>query len=182
MEYSEINDYPPANTLEQRNHNDYPIMRCENCYEILKINSNTNKKEIELKCEKEGITKNIPYKKFFEKLKKYEDINCCQFCKKKNPSQKYYLCKACSNKILCQNCFKTHCKKHDMDVRVVSTKNGVLLRIKDDCRAFNPVEMNQIFNPDDPSKNIGIRMISKIADEFSYQNTFGLNVLTIVIK
>ncbi|MBR3736116.1 MAG: ATP-binding protein, partial [Lachnospiraceae bacterium] len=73
-------------------------------------------------------------------------------------------------------------KKHDMDVRVVSTKNGVLLRIKDDCRAFNPVEMNQIFNPDDPSKNIGIRMISKIADEFSYQNTFGLNVLTIVIK
>ena len=73
-------------------------------------------------------------------------------------------------------------KKHNMDVRVVSTKNGVLLRIKDDCRAFNPVEMNQIFNPDDPSKNIGIRMISKIADEFSYQNTFGLNVLTIVIK
>ena len=73
-------------------------------------------------------------------------------------------------------------KKYDMDVRVVSTKNGVLLRIKDNCKAFNPVEMNQIFNPENPFKNIGIRMISKIADEFSYQNTFGLNVLTIVIK
>lgn len=73
-------------------------------------------------------------------------------------------------------------KKYDMDVRVVSTKNGVLLRIKDNCKAFNPVEMNQIFNPENPFKNIGIRMISKIADEFSYQNTFGLNVLTIMIK
>lgn len=78
--------------------------------------------------------------------------------------------------------FSADHKKHDMDVRVVSTKNGILLRIKDNCKAFNPVEMNQIFNPEDPTKNIGIRMISKIADEFSYQNTFGLNVLTIVIK
>ncbi len=73
-------------------------------------------------------------------------------------------------------------KKHSLDVRVVSMKNSILLRIKDDCKAFNPVEMNRIFNHEDPFKNIGIRMISKIADEFSYQNTFGLNVLTIVIK
>lgn len=73
-------------------------------------------------------------------------------------------------------------KKHALDVRVVSTKNGILLRIKDDCKAFNPVEMNRIFNHEDPFKNIGIRMISKLADEFSYQNTFGLNVLTIVVK
>ncbi len=73
-------------------------------------------------------------------------------------------------------------KKHGMDVRVVSMKDGILLRIKDDCKAFNPVEMNKILNPEDPFKNIGIRMISKIADEFSYQNTFGLNVLTIVIR
>ena len=32
-------------------------------------------------------------------------------------------------------------KKHALDVRVVSTKNGILLRIKDNCKAFNPVEM-----------------------------------------
>ncbi len=73
-------------------------------------------------------------------------------------------------------------KKHALDVRVISMEKGIMLRIKDDCIPFNPLEMNKIFNPEDPYKNIGIRMISKLADEFTYQNTFGLNVLTIVMK
>ena len=73
-------------------------------------------------------------------------------------------------------------KKHDMDVRVVSMKDGIMLRIKDNCKPFNPVEMNKLLNPEDPTKNIGIRMVSKLSDEFSYQNMLGLNVLTIKIR
>ncbi len=78
--------------------------------------------------------------------------------------------------------FNADNKDHNMDVRVVSKKDGIMLRIKDDCNPFDPVGMNKLLNPDDPSKNIGIRMVSKIADEFSYQNMLGLNVLTIKIK
>ncbi len=78
--------------------------------------------------------------------------------------------------------FNADNKDHNMDVRVVSKKDGIMLRIKDDCKPFDPVGMNKLLNPDDPSKNIGIRMVSKIADEFSYQNMLGLNVLTIKIK
>lgn len=78
--------------------------------------------------------------------------------------------------------FNADNKKHGLDVRVIPTKNGIMLRIKDDCKPFDPVEISRIFNSEDMSKNIGIRMISKIADEFTYQNMFGLNVLTIVIK
>ncbi|MCR5156516.1 MAG: ATP-binding protein [Butyrivibrio sp.] len=78
--------------------------------------------------------------------------------------------------------FNADSRKHDMDVRVVSLNDGIMLRIKDDCKAFNPVDMEKLLKPEDPSKNIGIRMISKIADEFSYQNMLGLNVLTIKIK
>lgn len=78
--------------------------------------------------------------------------------------------------------FNADNKDHNMDVRVVSKKDGIMLRIKDDCKPFDPVGMNKLLNPEDPSKNIGIRMVSKIADEFSYQNMLGLNVLTIKIK
>ena len=78
--------------------------------------------------------------------------------------------------------FNADNRKHDMDVRVLSLNDGILLRIKDDCIPFNPIDMEKLLKPEDPSRNIGIRMISKIADEFSYQNMLGLNVLTIKIK
>ena len=114
MEQNEVNDYPPANAIEENKIVVYPIIRCEDCYEILKMNLNLDKKEIQLKCEKEGKRKDIPFEKFFEDIKKYEEMNCCQFCKNKNTSQNYYLRKTCSNKILCESCFESHDKKDDV--------------------------------------------------------------------
>ena len=114
MENVEINDYPPANSIKQIEEVIYPIIRCEECYAIPIINLKLDKKEVQIKCEKEGKTKEIPFEEFFETINKYNDINCCQFCKNKNPSQKYYLCKTCSNKILCQNCFEAHDKKDEV--------------------------------------------------------------------
>ena len=113
MESQGINDYPPANAIKQVE-KDYPIIRCEDCHELLIINFNLSNKEIELICEKEKKTKNIPFEEFFETIDKYKEINCCEFCKNKNSSQIYYLCKTCSNKILCKNCINEHDKKHDM--------------------------------------------------------------------
>ena len=131
MENSEINDCPPANVIEEKEKNDYPIIRCEDCHEILAINLKLDKKEVQLKCEKEGKIKNIPFDKFFSEIKKYEEINCCQFCKNKNPSQKYYLCKTCSNKILCEKCFEGHNKKDDI----------IKIKIDSTCKKhYNPYE------------------------------------------
>ena len=93
---------------------DYPIIRCEDCHEIPTINFLMDKREIQITCEKERKTKNIPFETFFGEIKKYEDINLCQFCKIKNLSQKYYICKTCSNKILCQRCFEEHDKKDEL--------------------------------------------------------------------
>ena len=36
-----------------------------------------------------------------------------------------------------------------------------------------------MISPEDPFKNIGIRMIYRLADEVTYQNLLGLNVLSI---
>jgi len=130
MESQENDNYPPANAITE-DEKDYPIIRCEDCHELLFINFNLNKNEIQLICEKEKKTKNIPFDTFFETLDKYKDMNCCEFCKNKNPTQIYYLCKECSNKILCVNCFNEHDKKHDT----------IKLKIDSTCRKhYNPYE------------------------------------------
>ncbi|MBR3796405.1 MAG: ATP-binding protein [Clostridia bacterium] len=73
-------------------------------------------------------------------------------------------------------------KAHSVSCRVVYTKKGILLRIKDDCIPFNPQEWMDMVKPDDPTKNIGIRMVYRLAQDVSYQNLLGLNVLTVVLS
>ncbi|MBQ9910132.1 MAG: polysaccharide biosynthesis C-terminal domain-containing protein [Lachnospiraceae bacterium] len=70
-------------------------------------------------------------------------------------------------------------KMHDADARVIIKDGRVLLRIKDDCVPFDPLERSKQMNPSDLSKNIGIRLVVKISDEAVYQNLLGLNVFTI---
>ena len=72
-------------------------------------------------------------------------------------------------------------KKHTVGIRVTFKNEDILLRIKDDCLPFNPRERARITDPADILKNIGVRMIMRIARDVSYPNVFGLNVLTIRI-
>ena len=131
MEVDEIYDFPSTNVINENEEIDYPIIRCEDCHEILSIDLKMDKKQIQLKCKKEGKTKNIDFKQFFEGIKEYKDINCCQFCKKKNQTQKYYLCKTCSNKIMCEDCFRIHNKDDDI----------IKFKIDSTCKKhYNPYE------------------------------------------
>ena len=66
-------------------------------------------------------------------------------------------------------------------VRVVRKDDDLILRIKDDCVPFDPGERAKLSDPDDPTKNIGIRMVFGIAQDVQYQNILGLNVLMIRI-
>ena len=72
-------------------------------------------------------------------------------------------------------------KQHTVDVRVVHKDDDVILRIKDDCVPFDPGERRKLAEGEDITKNIGIRMVFKIARDVQYQNILGLNVLTIRI-
>ena len=72
-------------------------------------------------------------------------------------------------------------KEHTIDVRVVHKGEDVILRIKDDCVPFDPSERRQLSAGDDLTKNIGIRMVFRIARNMQYQNILGLNVLTVRI-
>ena len=77
--------------------------------------------------------------------------------------------------------FTKDTKRHSVDVRVVHKDDDVILRIKDDCVPFDPGERQTIAAGDDITKNIGIRMVFKMAQDVQYQNILGLNVLTVRI-
>ncbi|MBO4266861.1 MAG: ATP-binding protein [Lachnospiraceae bacterium] len=70
-------------------------------------------------------------------------------------------------------------KNHSIDIRVVHKNDDLILRIKDDCVPFDPAVKRELRDPSDPAKNIGIRMIYKLAEHIEYQNMLGLNVLTV---
>ena len=69
-------------------------------------------------------------------------------------------------------------KSHAVDVRVVHKGEDVILRVKDDCAPFNPQERAELLDTQDMTRNIGLRMVMRIAKSVDYQNLLGLNVLT----
>ncbi len=72
-------------------------------------------------------------------------------------------------------------KDHSVDLRVVKKEEDLIIRIRDDCKEFDPVERAHILDTEDKVENIGIRMVNGIVKDVSYQNLLGLNVLTIRI-
>ena len=72
-------------------------------------------------------------------------------------------------------------KKHFVDVRVIVDGERVIIRIRDDCRQFDPKKWVEIHNPEDPAAHIGIRLVKKFSTEFNYINVLKLNNLIIKI-
>ena len=70
-------------------------------------------------------------------------------------------------------------RSHSVDIRVIYIGDQLTLRIRDNCKFFDPSEHTKVLSEDDEVKNIGIRLVYKIAKEVDYQNLLGLNVLTI---
>ena len=70
-------------------------------------------------------------------------------------------------------------KKHDAEIRVVQKNGEWIIRVRDNCKAFDPKKWIQINNPDDPSANIGIRMVCGMAKDVQYVNAMQLNNLII---
>ena len=75
----------------------------------------------------------------------------------------------------------TKSKRKDLVVDLFACCDGnqVTVRIRDNAPAFDPHTKLGAFDPEDPCKNVGIRMVASMAKEMNYQTCFGLNVLSI---
>lgn len=75
--------------------------------------------------------------------------------------------------------FKKDHKSHSCEVRVMIEDGDIILRIRDDCRYFNLKERYEAMDKDDPTANVGIRLVYGIAKDVNYVNLLGTNTLII---
>lgn len=70
-------------------------------------------------------------------------------------------------------------KPHIVEVRLLKKTDGWILRIRDDCRLFDPKKYLEQYTDNDPSVNIGLKLLREIASDITYVNAMNLNNLTI---
>ena len=74
-------------------------------------------------------------------------------------------------------------KPHAINIRIVIKEDEIIARIRDDCKAFNPIERYKMKtkNDNEPTKNIGIRIIMGMCNSVNYLCTFNTNNLIMKI-
>lgn len=107
-----------------------------------------------------------------------------EFCKKYNIDNKRTMMSSLCIEEIAGNVVEhgfTKSKRTDMSIEIfVSYYNDeVNIRIRDDAPSFDPRTRLGTYNPEDPTKNMGIRLVNSVAKEMSYQSYFGMNVLSI---
>ena len=75
-------------------------------------------------------------------------------------------------------------QKTEIDVRVVVSENGVTVRIRDNGKLFNAERYASQFvsELEDPSRNIGIRIVSRTAASMKYISLIDFNVLLLTFR
>ena len=74
-------------------------------------------------------------------------------------------------------------KDHEINMRIAVKEKEIILRIRDDCVPFNPIERYKMKtkNDKDPTKNIGIRMVTGLCSSVNYICTYSTNNLIMKI-
>ena len=75
-------------------------------------------------------------------------------------------------------------QKPEIDVRVVVSESDVKVRIRDNGKLFNAERYASQFvsEPGDPSRNIGIRIVSRTAASMRYVSLVDFNVLLLTFR
>lgn len=71
-------------------------------------------------------------------------------------------------------------KQQSLMIRVLVVDGDLILRFRDSCKLFDIREQYETADPENISKNIGIRLVMRMAKQISYINTLSLN--TTIIK
>jgi len=108
-----------------------------------------------------------------------------QFCLSKNAGSRNSNVMALSVEELCNNIIQwgfADGKKHSINVRIACKNENLTLRIRDDCKAFDPKKQAEMYRAETGMKNIGLRLIYGMVQEMRYVNMLRLNILFIELK
>ena len=72
-------------------------------------------------------------------------------------------------------------KSHSIDIRIIANDEDAMLRIRDNCRNFDPVKYLELHQSDDPVAHIGIKMVMNLVKDAKYETSLGLNNLLITL-
>ena len=72
-------------------------------------------------------------------------------------------------------------RPHSIDIRLFVRDGQIVVRLRDDCKAFDATQRNAIMHPEDNVSNVGIRILNSVAKDINYYNTLDMNYLTMHI-
>ena len=72
-------------------------------------------------------------------------------------------------------------KPHTIDLRLIHKGDAFTLRIRDDCKPFNPQKQAELYRAGNGPENYGLRMVSKTVREMRYINMMNMNILFLTI-
>lgn len=70
-------------------------------------------------------------------------------------------------------------KQHSVDVRILKKGEDYIIRIRDNCVIFDPLQRLQLYSPKDPAHHMGLRMIIGTAKDVQYTSVLKLNNLVL---
>jgi sensor histidine kinase YesM len=112
-------------------------------------------------------------------------VKAMEFCEAHGESaRKSMLISLCVEEMvnnIVEHGFKKERKDQSVDVRILFKGSSRIIRIRDNCVNFDPVEYLKLHKSDDPAAHIGIRMVMKTVKSANYVNSLGLNNLTLVL-
>lgn len=109
-------------------------------------------------------------------------IQVNDFCKSHDAPEKTAMLMALCVEELCNNIITygfADGKSHSIDIRLMHINKGWTLRFRDNCEHFDPTSWSKQHKDDDPTANIGIRMVCGMAKKVNYLSTMELNNFTI---
>ena len=103
-----------------------------------------------------------------------------EFCRNKDYAKRTSMLMALCVEEMCGNIIEhgfVPGKESTIDVRLFSKDGRLTLRIRDDCRPFDPKERYKIYLKRGDFKDYGIKMIVEMTREMRYVNLMKLNIL-----
>jgi hypothetical protein len=110
-----------------------------------------------------------------------------EFCIDKGESQRIAYLTALSIEEMAMNVlekgFTKDDKKHILSIRIVHKEDELILRFRDDTPRLDPIDgYEMVFNEEDESRMIGLKMVMAEAKDVSYTSMLHLNNLVVRIS